>query len=298
MSRKKGFTLVELLVVISIIALLVAILLPSLNRAKEIAYRMKCGTNLSAIGKAMVLYYRTYASYPMLDVTGQESGPVTYRFGKWGTPGNTAVYTGFNRQQRPDLSMNYEYCITALPWMLVRDGNESRLFVCPSDTDAKPQPSVDLKYIRPDGSEDYCWDFSSHVNISYSYQSAHQGVAYPPNLIIMADKTPVYSIGNQAYQVGWSGAMTPEQKALNMSQNHKGESINVMYADGRVMTNQTRADINDLTNPRDCIYTWYAAVAQAASSINVSDAQPMIPGDDWFEGNIKDSFLHGPYRGP
>ncbi len=68
--KKRGFTLIELLVVIAIIAMLLAILMPALNKVKKIAQRVVCGTNLKGMGNAMTVYANDFDGQYVCQGTG------------------------------------------------------------------------------------------------------------------------------------------------------------------------------------------------------------------------------------
>jgi prepilin-type processing-associated H-X9-DG protein len=128
-QRGAAFTLVELLVVIGIIALLIAILLPSLNRAREQANRAKCLANLRSLGQAMVLYANDHKD----------------RLPNGNPLGSAYDYDAVNR---------------VLVALAERYVGTAGVFHCPADTDPAPQAITTADHLQPDSAR-VSYDFYS-----------------------------------------------------------------------------------------------------------------------------------------
>lgn len=102
--RRTGFTIVELLVVISIIGLLAALLLPAVQSARESGRRAQCRNNLKQIGLAMLSYESACRVFPprTIFVLGPNAGSYT---------GPAALLLPFFEQQKAANQWNYSF-----PW--------------------------------------------------------------------------------------------------------------------------------------------------------------------------------------
>lgn len=141
--KSKGFTLIELLVVVAIIAVLVAILLPALNKARYQAKLTQCGTQLKQIGTACMMYAQE--NVDRLPSRHMYNFPFADDLNVPGTVGGSLM----------------KYL-----------GNQITLFYCPLEED--------FAYLRDAYIADK--KFPEYAHISYFYFGNYTAPGYPKNL--------------------------------------------------------------------------------------------------------------------
>ncbi len=203
----KGFTLVELLMVVSIIALLVSILVPALQNAQIIADTVRCSANLRQIMLAAIMYTgdnddRFFPRYDFRDRNGDgyADGPTWYYDGPtWG-----GYYTSFFARQYlgPNMLVN-----------LAR--GEGSVYDCPL-------------------TDEMIWYY--HMNYGYNMDVGPNFNYLPPvkrssltnHLVIFADAISYGISSNPAYWTYWDG--------VDGVRYHPDDRFNAAFVDGHVDT--------------------------------------------------------------
>lgn len=250
--KRKGFTLVELLVVIAIIALLMGILMPALSRVRQIAFRMVCGTNLSGIGKAMLIYSNDYDDeLPRSGGRNSSWAPLipnwqaTNRFGAYGVSAKGDGGTG---------------SISSCFYLLVKYAEVTpKSFLCKGDSGTTEFKPADYGA----GNRDLIdlWDFGPEPkkHCSYAYHMPFGLYALTtssePGMAVAADRNPF--IASPMAEAKNISLFLPEggKEAVRAGNavTHQEDGQNVLFLDSHV-TFEKKPDcgIND-----DNIYTFW-----------------------------------------
>jgi len=265
----RGFTLVELLVVIGIIAVLIALLLPAISRARQSSQNLKCASNLRTLGQLLVMHANDHKGYlplagnivPGTDLNGvddsqslgdgskqkyvyYENTPGQYRV--TALPAALAPYIA-NQSVRDDSWQNVEADIGTGP---IQDA-----FLCPSDENTIDRTYSARQWIHnyAGGNETYLTGWSSYgfnsevlgwtdagVNGTTGHSRARGKISiipHPSETMLMCDTNAALEIWLLAPQLslgdvylGTGGTAGSGVFDLNR---HRGR-LNILFVDGHV----------------------------------------------------------------
>jgi prepilin-type N-terminal cleavage/methylation domain-containing protein len=293
--RRKGFTLVELLVVIAIIALLMGILMPALARVRQLAFRMTCGTNLSGIGKAMLIYANDYE-----DELPRAGG----RNSEWGLL--QQLWNADNRYTAygvaPGTGEGGKASVSSCFYLLVKYAEVTpKSFLCKGDTGTSEFTLAEEDVSAADFEMIDAWDFGATPsdNCSYSYHLPFGQYALTtssePGLAVASERNPwIDSPAADADLTAFSNFLpdvspyngTSEQALSGNAISHQGDGQNVLFLDSHVsFEKRSFCSLED-----DNIFTRSAIT-------NKGDAQgtTITAGSSASAANRKDSLLvHDP----
>ena len=238
-TKRSAFTLIELLVVIAVIALLMAVLLPLLQAARERAKRTVCAANLQQIGRGIMAYATEHDRLP---VPGLQS-PSGNSNVLWFTETHSFVY----QTTRPDAIGEPER-----RWNVMNLGylhhtqtiENAEVFYCPTE----PQGQ---RYV--DHAERYSWSFDSNIHPT-SGRMMEVSYFYTPQ----GRRREELAVGGHAYEASFKLSTLNNRAPLALDRVtysdhsprldvHRGSGgrvggLNILYGDGSVRFRPTQED--------------------------------------------------------
>ena len=266
MRRTKGFTLVELLVVISIIAILATLLVPAVQRAVELANQASCRTNLKGVGTAIAMSKGEdrNSRFPLVWESGEPESAITTTDAKESMAKLKSENTG-----KESAMQNM--------WEIISKGLVTEIaFACPSDTEQEGRIFTDKTDRR---SRKYGWTTSKNFSygLHFPYKSkteadpadANQTVSVENpaylraqlkgSFVIMADKNPSPSGSKGPSAEGVSDERMPSNHILD------GEAYLMFSGAVNWKKSTTDSDVNG-----DDIYTIETEFAAGETNVNAS----------------------------
>ena len=277
--RRKGFTLVELLVVIAIIALLMGILMPALARVRQIAYRLYCGTNLSGIGKAMLVYGNDYDDE--LPRAGLRGGAWAAPIADWKAATRSAAFAATGRVSGASITSSFYLVIKyaeVTPKSFLCKGDSGVTEFKGSEHGLAGTELIDL------------WDFGNHpaqAHCSYAYHTPYGLYALTtssePGMAIAADPNPWLdspgiakrsTIGAASDLALFNPSGDREAIKTGNAQTHQGDGQNVLFMDGHTNFEKSSAcGVND-----DNLY-----MRAVSATDRKKNPTALVPGTDAFD---------------
>jgi len=237
MRTRRAFTLVELLVVIGIIALLIAVLLPSLIKSRKQAQSVACMSNMRQIGLALVMFQQEHQGY--LPKAWYNSRPFTKPVAS-DVDVNLESGSGGN-------DWGYRYPMLGFDYVLVKyiKGNRE-VFRCPSDIDGPIRGDVfDAIANQPDDPKSdnipasYRLNMSNYPNKAWDTIRTSQLSKRSSQAIEIVEGTKGQTQGFApwhhvaTWETGSNGRVSPNFKG-NVAWDRHPNGSNYVFADGHV----------------------------------------------------------------